>query len=132
MNIGRFSNDEGNENVSSYRNECLFLFLFWNFRVYFNAVKMAYISELPTESRGPHPRFGLREEIELVPVFTSFKQRRKRTFNPVFVQFVRKEKRGARAKLQNYLLIGPVSFDVLIAVVITVAFFVASRIYRCA
>ena len=92
---------------------------------------MAYIGELPTESRGPHPRFGLREEIELVPVFTSFKQRRKRTFNPVFVQFVRKEKRGARAKLQNYLLIGPVSFDVLIAVAVTVAFVVASRIYRC-
>ena len=33
MNIGRFSNDdrEGNENISSYRNECVFLLLFFNF-----------------------------------------------------------------------------------------------------
>ena len=61
---------------------------------------MACIGELPTEFWGPHPRFGLREEIELVPVFTSFKQR---TFNLVFVQVVRKGKRAARAKLQ-YLL----------------------------
>ena len=62
---------------------------------------MACIGELPTESWGPHPRFGLREEIELAPVFTSFKQHRKRTFNLVFVQVVPKEKRAARAKLQN-------------------------------
>ena len=64
---------------------------------------MACIGELPTEFWGPHPRFGLREEIELVPVFTSFKQRRKRTSNLVFAQVVRKEKRAARAKLQNLL-----------------------------
>ena len=52
---------------------------------------MAYtVGELPTGSWGPHPRFGLREKIELVPVFTSFKQRRKRTFNVVFVQAVKK------------------------------------------
>ena len=64
---------------------------------------MACIGELHTEFWGPHPRLGLREEIELVPVFTSFKQRRKRTFNLVFAQVVRKEKRAARAKLQNLL-----------------------------
>ena len=92
---------------------------------------MACIGELPTEFWGPHPRFGLREEIELVPVFTSFKQR---TFNLVFVQVVRKEKRAARAKLQNLLffiyLLGLFRLT-LIAVAVTVAFVVASRIYRC-
>ena len=37
MNIGLFSNDDGedNENVSSYRNECVFLFLFLNFSCLF-------------------------------------------------------------------------------------------------
>ena len=64
---------------------------------------MACIGELPTEFWGPHPRFGLREEIQLFPVFTFFKQRRKRTFNLVFVRVVRKEKRAARAKLKNLL-----------------------------
>ena len=97
---------------------------------------MACIGELPTEFWGLHPRFGLREEIELVPVFRSFKQRRKRTFNLVFVQAVRKEKRAARAKLQNLLFFIYLSglfrstFS-LHAVAVTVAFVVASRIYRC-
>ena len=34
--------------------------------------------------------FGLREEIEFVPVFTSSKQRHKRKFTLVFVQAVNK------------------------------------------
>ena len=45
-----------------------------------------------------------------------------------------KEKRAARAKFVvfHHLLIGLVSFDVLIAVTVAVAFVVARRIYRCA
>ena len=35
-------------------------------------------------------KFGLREVIELVPVFTSSKQRRERKFNVAFVQILKK------------------------------------------
>ena len=48
---------------------------------------------------GTAPKFGLSEEIEFVPVFTSSKQRRKRKFfTVVFVQVNCKEKRAGRAK----------------------------------
>ena len=70
-------------------------------------------------------KFGLREEIELVFVFMSSEQRRKRKFNFVFVQVLKN--RAARAKFVVFhLLIGLVSFDVLIAF----TFVVAPRIYR--
>ena len=47
---------------------------------------------------GTAPKFGLSEEIEFVPVFTSSKQRRKTNFfTVVFVQVVKK-KRAGRAK----------------------------------
>ena len=74
------SNDdgEGNENVPSYLNECVFNF---------NSLKMPNIGELPYGILETAPKFGLREEIEFVPVLTSSKQRRKRKFNVVFVQF---------------------------------------------
>ena len=77
------SNDdgEGNENVPSYLNECMFDF---------NSLKMANIGELPYGILGTAPKFGLREEIEFVSVLTSSKQRRKRKFNVVFVQVVKK------------------------------------------
>ena len=77
------SNDdvEGNENVPSYLNECVFNF---------NSLKMPNIGELPYGVLGTAPKFGLREEIEFVPVLTSSKQRRKRKFNVVFVQVVKK------------------------------------------
>ena len=77
------SNDdgEGNENVPSYLNECMFDF---------SSLEMANIGELPYGVLGTAPKFGLREEIEFVPVLTSSKQRRKRKFNVVFVQVVKK------------------------------------------
>ena len=71
-------------------NACFYCY-FQIFRVYFNSLKLANIGELLTdESWRPHLRFGLLEEIEFVPVFTSPKQRRKRTFNVVLVQVVKK------------------------------------------
>ena len=117
MNIGRLSNgdDESDKNVSSFQNECAFLKKLIG--VYLNYLKMANIGELPFGVLGttPNCKFGFREEIKFVPVFTSFKQRRKRKFTVVFVQFVRKS--AARAKFVVFhLLIGLVSFDVLIAV----------------
>ena len=36
------------------------------------------------------PKFGLKKEIEFVPVFKSSKQRRKRKFTVVFLQVVKK------------------------------------------
>ena len=56
----------------------------------FNSLKMANIGELPYGILGTAPKFGLREEIEFVPVLTSSKQSRKRKFNVVFVQVVKK------------------------------------------
>ena len=91
-NIGRLSNNDGesNKNVPSYQNECVFLFCFVLFFVlfcfYFNSLKVANIGELPYIVLGTAAKFGLREEIEFVPVFTSSKQPRKRKFNIVFVQ----------------------------------------------
>ena len=77
------SNDdgEGKENVLSYLNECVFNL---------NSLKMANIGELPYGVLETAPKFGLREEIKFVPVFTSSKQRRQRKFNVVFVQVVKK------------------------------------------
>ena len=93
---------------------------------------MANIGKLPNGVLGTAPKFGFREEIELVFVSMSSKQCHKRKFNVGFVQ-VFKEKRAARAKFVVFhLLIGLVSFDVLIAVAATVTFIVAARIYRCA
>ena len=51
---------------------------------------MANIGELPYGVLGTPPKFGLREEIEFVTVFTSSKQRRKRKFKAVFVKVVKK------------------------------------------
>ena len=90
MNIGRLSNDDGedNKNVPSYQNEGLFFFLNF-FRVDFS-LKMANIGQLPYGVLGTPPKFGLREETEFVAVFTSSKQRRKRKFKAVFVKVVKK------------------------------------------
>ena len=71
---------------------------------------MANISQLPDGDLGTAPKFGLREEIELVFVSTSSKQCRKRKFNVGFVQVFK-----------------------VISVAATVAgFVVAPGIYRCA
>ena len=87
---------------------------------------MANISQLLDGDLTTASKFGLREEIELVFVSTSSKQCRKRKFNVGFVQ-VFKEKRAARAKFVVFhLLIGLVSFDVVISVAATVA-----RLRRC-
>ena len=51
---------------------------------------MENIDELHYGVLGTAPKFGLREEIEFVPLFKSSKQRRKRKFNVVFVQVVKK------------------------------------------
>ena len=56
----------------------------------FNSLKMANIGELPYGILGTAPKFGLREEIEFVPVLTSSKQSRKRKFNVVFAQVEKK------------------------------------------
>ena len=79
MNIGRLSNDdgEGNKNVPRYRGD-------------FNSLKMANVGKLPYGALGTVPKFGHGEEIEFVSVVTSSKQRRKRKFNVVFVQVVKK------------------------------------------
>ena len=66
------------------------------------------------------------QQIEFVPVFTLFKQRRKRKFTVVFVQVVKKSALDVQNLLFFHLRIG------LIAVDVTVAFVVAPRIYRCA
>ena len=74
---------------------------------------------------GTAPKFGLSEEIEFVPVFTSSKQRRKTNFfTVVFVQVVKKSPLDVQNLLFFLLLIG------FIAVAVTVAFVVAPRIYR--
>ena len=46
------------------------------------------------------PKFGLREETEFVPVFTSSKRRRKRKFTVLFVRVVKK----SALDVQNLLL----------------------------
>ena len=75
------------------------------------------------------PKFGLREEIEFVPVFTPCKQRRERKFTVVFLRRGCKEKGTGRAKFVVFhLLIGLIS----VAVAVTVAFVVAPSIYRFA
>ena len=51
---------------------------------------MANIGELLYGVLETAPKYGLREEIEFVPVFTSSKQRGKRKFNVVFAQVVKK------------------------------------------
>ena len=72
---------------------------------------MANIGELPYGILGTAPKFGLRKEKEFVPAFTSSKQSRKRKFNVVFVQVVKK----SALHVQNFcfhLLIGLVSLCV--------------------
>ena len=56
MNIGHLSNDdgEGNENVPSYQNKCVFFFNFYS-------LKIANIGELPYGVLGTVPKFGLGE-----------------------------------------------------------------------
>ena len=84
-----------------------FSFLFFSFFISFNffafidvdALKMAHIGELPYRGLGTTPKFGLREEIEFAPVFTSSKQRVERKFTVVYVQV---EKKRA-LDLQNLL-----------------------------
>ena len=51
---------------------------------------MAKKDEFPYGVLGTAPKFGLREEIEFVPVITSSKHRCKRNFTVVFVQAVKK------------------------------------------
>ena len=51
---------------------------------------MANKGDLPYGVLGTSPKFGLREEIEFAPVFTSSKHRYKRNFTVVFVQVVKK------------------------------------------
>ena len=89
--MARLSNDdgEGNENVPSYQNECV-VFLNFFALISVNSSKMENIGELPYGVLGTAPKFGLREEIEYAPAFTSSKQRRKRKFTVVFVQVVKK------------------------------------------
>ena len=93
INKGRVSNDdgEGNENVPSYQNRKCELF-FFNFSAFIsvNSLKMANKSEFSYGVLGTAPKFGLREEIEFVPVLTSSKHRCKRNFTVVFVQVVKK------------------------------------------
>ena len=60
------------------------------FPVYFNCLKMANIGQLPDRDLGTAPKFGLKEEIELVFVSTSPEQRWKRKFNVWFVQVLKK------------------------------------------
>ena len=77
LNIGCLSNDddEGNENVPGYQMNALFfcLFFFLNFFAFIavNSLKMANKGEPPYGFLETTPNFGLREEIEFVPVFTS-------------------------------------------------------------
>ena len=59
-------------------------------RLFPSTLKMEDIGELPKGVLRTAPKFGLREEIEFVPVFTPYKQRRKRTFTVVFLQVVKK------------------------------------------
>ena len=82
---------------------------------------MADIGELPKGVLRTLPKFGLREEIEFVPVFTPSKQRHKRNFTVVFLQVVKKS--APDVKICFHLLFGP------IAIAVTVAFVVAPRIY---
>ena len=65
-------------------------FFFLLFRFYFNSLKVANIGERPNGVLETASKFRLREEIEFAPVFTPYKQRRKRKFNVVFVQVVKK------------------------------------------
>jgi len=60
---------------------------------------MANVGELPYGVLGTAPKFGLREEIEFVPVFTSSKQCRKRKFNVVFEQ----DEKESAMHVQNLL-----------------------------
>ena len=78
MNIGRLSNNdgEGNANVPSYQ---------MNARL-FQISQNGKYRGTSLWSLGTAPKFGLREEIEFVPVFTSSKQCRKKKFNVAFVQ----------------------------------------------
>ena len=65
-------------------------FFFLLFRFYFSSLKLTNIGERPYGVLGTASKLRLREEIEFAPVFTSAKQRRKREFNVVFVQVVKK------------------------------------------
>ena len=68
------------------------------------------------------PKFGLREEIEFVPMYLRLgKQHRKRKFSVLFIQVVKKSALHVQNLLFFYLLIGLVSFDVLVAVAVAVA-----------
>ena len=53
------------------------------------------------------PKFGLKKEIEFVPVFKSSKQRRKRTFTVVFLQVVKKSALDVQNLLFFIYLLGP-------------------------
>ena len=78
-----------NENVPSYQNE-IRAFLNSSAFISVNYLKMANTDESPYGVLGTSPKFGLREEIEFAPEFTSSKHRCKRNFTVVFVQVVKK------------------------------------------
>ena len=85
---------------------------------------MVNVGELPHGVLGTAPKFGLREEIEFVPVCLRPPNNVKKE-NLSRVRTGCKEKRAAHAKFVVFhLLIGLGSFDVLVAG--------APRIYRCA
>ena len=66
--------------------------IFFNFSAFISVscLKMANKGDLPYGVLGTSPKFGLREETEFAPVFTSSKHRYKRNFTVVFVQVAKK------------------------------------------
>ena len=90
---------------------------FLNF--YLNSFKMANIGELPHRVLGTAPKFGLREEIEFVPVCLRPCQTTSQKEVQRLVHTGCKEGRATRAKfVVFYLLIRLVSFDVLVAIAV--------------
>ena len=76
----------------------------------------------PTESWGPHPCSDSEKKLNLsLCVYVLAKQNRKRKFSVVFIQVVKKSALHVRNLLFFYLLIELVSFDVLVAVAVSVA-----------
>ena len=83
----------------------LFLFNFSAF-ISVTSLNMANKGELPYGVLGNVPKFGLREEIKFVPVFTSSKHRCKRNFTVVFVQVVKKSALDVQTLLFFVYLLG--------------------------
>ena len=94
-----------------------------------HSLKMANIGELPLRSlgEGPHPSSESAKKLKLSLCLRPPNNVAKENFfTVVFVQVVEKSALDVQNLLFFYLLIG------LIAVDVTVIFFVAPRIYRCA